>query len=225
MSFFQIAPTTIPQVTYDRTHYDELTPIKFQLLHLLKQNMVSSLPHGFPFQYGRDAHGRHSLSYASYEFQQALSSAEQRSRPEYVTFRYIAPFPKSSSRMEWRIMAPNRQSKRYANAPGALLSMSLYLIRILIHCLYSETMIAQVQVDPMVVQTRPFGLRLMTESRIIQEALAIALEIGILITIEVASPQTYMYPCRRNIQYHPGQIIFRTTDYLGRSEVVFVYQP
>ncbi|KAF8191785.1 hypothetical protein BJ912DRAFT_1041590 [Pholiota molesta] len=205
MSFFQIAPTTIPQVTYDRTHYDELTPIKFQLLHLLKQNMVSSLPHGFPFQYGRDAHGRHSLSYASYEFQQALSSAEQRSRPEYVTFKYIAPFPKSSSRMEWRIMAPNRQSKRYANAP--------------------ETMIAQVQVDPMVVQTRPFGLRLMTESRIIQEALAIALEIGILITIEVASPQTYMYPCRRNIQYNPGQIIFRTTDYLGRSEVVFVYQP
>lgn len=89
----------------------------------------------------------------------------------------------------------------------------------------AETTIAQVQVDPMVMQTRPFGLRLMTESRIIQEALAIALEIGILITIELASPQTYMYPCRRGIQFNLGHIIFRTTDYLGRSEVVFVYQP
>lgn len=71
-----------------------------------------------------------------------------------------------------------------------------------------------------------FGFHFMTNSRIIQEALALSLELGILITIQMATQKTHiMYPSRRGIYFSPGEIIFLTTDNFGRSEVVFVYQP
>lgn len=75
----------------------------------------------------------------------------------------------------------------------------------------------------MIMETS-FGIDLTTNPRIVLEALALSLELGMLITIEVANYKTpKMYPARRNIDYELGEILFVTTDCTGRSEVACVF--
>ncbi|KAF9475151.1 hypothetical protein BDN70DRAFT_898394 [Pholiota conissans] len=188
--------------------YDELAAIKVQLRRLLKQNSVARLPAGFPFQCVPDAYGCQSMSQASYDFHEYLHLPNRCSKSHYVTFKYIAPSARTGSEeMEWRVVVPDRQPLRNSNVPVI------------------ATIISQVKVDSRIMETS-FGFQFMTNSRIIQEALALSLELGILITIQIANHKTeMMYPSRRGIYFSPGEIIFLATDNFGRSEVVFVYQP
>lgn len=76
----------------------------------------------------------------------------------------------------------------------------------------------------MVMETS-FGIDLTTNPRIVLEALALSIELGLLVTIQVASYKTpKRYPSKRNIYYEPGDILFLATDCTGRSEVAYVFE-
>lgn len=70
-----------------------------------------------------------------------------------------------------------------------------------------------------------FGLDLMTNPQILLEALALSVELGVLVTVQVAHQKTpMMYPSKRNVYYDSGEIIFLSTDDRGRTEVAFVFE-
>ncbi|KJA21440.1 hypothetical protein HYPSUDRAFT_42092 [Hypholoma sublateritium FD-334 SS-4] len=216
MSFFQ-QPSSIPQVTfppytphprhsvgtlhYEKDYNHDLTAIKVQLRNFLTRNNLSEMWAGFPFQCMQDIYGREpaTVSYASYDFQfhEAFHSLEQRSGLRSVTFQYSSPSPRPGSHMmDWTIVVPERQSLRQA------------------HCTPGIVSIAHVQVNPLVRETS-FGFALMTNPHIVQRALALSIELGMLITIQVANRKTPV--CS------PGQILFLTTDSHGRSQVVSTF--
>ncbi|KAJ3516402.1 hypothetical protein NLJ89_g1142 [Agrocybe chaxingu] len=221
------APASIPQISYaayayassprqqvahsqcDRSAYtDDLLALRVHLRSLLKRGQISK-PVGFPFHSVPGSKGRpYEISYASYEFAEYLY-LDPRTKPHCATFSYAAPnfaSRSSSSRMmTWRISIPARESIYHRHAPGQL-------------------EIAHVEVDPLVMET-PFGFRLMTEPHILLEALAISVELGILVDIQIANSRTpQRYPTKRGVYYEPGEVIFIAVDNNGRSEVVSVFE-
>ncbi|KAH9478779.1 hypothetical protein JR316_0009240 [Psilocybe cubensis] len=163
------------------------------------------MPCGFPFHWDRYDNPR--ISYKSYEFREQFCVADQSSRIQQATFVYTSPDPYARGgkrMMTWRIYLPARESELYRDAP-------------------KKVSVAHVEVDEMVMETS-LGIDLTTNPRIMLEALALSLELGMLVTIEVASSRTLkLYPARRNIHYGPGEILFVTTDCSGRSEVACVF--
>ena len=79
----------------------------------------------------------------------------------------------------------------------------------------SQGAIAHVQVDPLVMETN-FGFLFMTNPLILQEALALSIELGVLITIVLN---------RKTPPYSPEEILFLRTDVHGPSQVVCTYTP
>ncbi|KAF8903919.1 hypothetical protein CPB84DRAFT_1746026 [Gymnopilus junonius] len=113
--------------------------------------------------------------------------------------------PTEARMMTWRIYVPARESVLDRDAPR-------------------RVSIAHVQVDALVMETS-FGLDLTTNPRILFEALALSIELGVLVTIQVAHQKTpMMYPSKRNVYYDSGEILFLSTDGKGRTEVAFVFE-
>ncbi|KAF8155510.1 hypothetical protein B0H34DRAFT_675698 [Crassisporium funariophilum] len=196
-------------VLYDRVYNDDHVAVKVHLRNILKQNKLTKMPVGFPFHCARDAYGRSCISHASYEFREEFCFSDQRSRSQAALFSYTAPtcgpHSRSGSQMTWRISVPARESSQNRNTASMI-------------------SIAEVEVDPLVMET-PYGLTLMTNPRVILEALAISIEMGILITVAVASAQTpFLHPTKRRLDYISGDIIFIATHNDHNSEVVFVFE-
>ena len=128
--------------------------------------------------------------------------------------------------MNWRIYLPARESVTSRDAPSKyFLSHSRKPDINLRPCLTERVSIAHVQVDALVMETS-FGLDLMTTPQILLEALALSVELGILITVQVAQQKTaLMYPSKRDVYYESGEIIFLSTDARGKTEVALVFEP
>ncbi|PPQ86683.1 hypothetical protein CVT25_006758 [Psilocybe cyanescens] len=193
-------------ILYDQVYNDDHVGIKCYLRNLLKRNKLSSMPSGFPFHW--DCYETSRISHKSYEFREQFCFADQRARIQQATFVYSAPDPHArlgQRMMSWRIYLPARESAMYRDAPKTV-------------------SVAHVEVDSMVMETS-FGIDLTTNPRIVLEALALSIELGLLVTIQVASYKTpKRYPSKRNIYYEPGDILFLATDCTGRSEVAYVFE-
>jgi len=88
-----------------------------------------------------------------------------------------------------------------------------------------ELTVAHVEIDPLVMETPLLGLEFMTKPRILLKALAISLELGLRVTIQVSDARTHAhYPSRRGVHYRPGEIIFIAMNHNGHSEVVHVFE-
>jgi len=212
-------------VLYDRVYNDDLVTIKVQLKRMLKMNRLSSMPMGFPFHTVFDGHGDSRISRQSYEFQEQFCFSDQRSRTHTATFSYTAPSFREQ-RMSWRITVPSRESSLNGNipcnvAPGYPVELCLTLF---FFSHPAKISIAHVEVDQMVLETR-YGFALMTDPRIILEALSVSIEQGILITVAVANCRTPMFhPTDRHLDYNPGDVIYIATDNDHKSEVVLVFK-
>ncbi|KDR80396.1 hypothetical protein GALMADRAFT_208498 [Galerina marginata CBS 339.88] len=199
-------PTTI---LYDRVYNDDHLSVKCHLRQLLKKNKLSGMPAGYPFHCVHDGQGGLAVSRASYEFREHFCFSDQRARIQHATFTFSAPdFSRYGSKVNsWRIYLPARESTPTRDAPKLV-------------------SIAHVQVDQLVMETPDFGFELQTNPRILLEALALSIELGVLITVQVANYKTPMtYPSKRNVRYGAGEIIFISTDDHGRSEVALVFEP
>jgi hypothetical protein len=78
--------------------------------------------------------------------------------------------------------------------------------------------VADVQVEPRVMDT-PYGSIIKRDSRVILRALAISLELGIVVTIKLADAPSRGY---RNPQYVKGAIEYIGTHEDGRQEIISV---
>ncbi|PPQ65331.1 hypothetical protein CVT26_000046 [Gymnopilus dilepis] len=212
---FESLPKPHPSTClYDRVYNDDHNAAKVHLRALLKKNALSGAPVGFPFHCVRDAYGRPALSHTSYEFKEYFCFSDHRGRTQCATFVYSAPDrharmtgpPTEARMMKWRIYLPARESVTSRDAP-------------------KRVSIAHVQVDALVMETS-FGLDLMTTPQILLEALALSVELGVLITVQVAQQKTaLMYPSKRDVYYESGEIIFLSTDARGKTEVALVFEP
>lgn len=233
MPFFP--PSSIPQVTfapytshprhsvgtlhYEQDYNHDLTGIKVQLRNILKQNNLSEVRAGFPFQfvhrYGREPAMSYDDDY-EFEFREHFHSSEQRSGLRSVTFKYSSPSPRPGSHMmHWSIVVPERQSLRHSHyTPGTSVCRNSLFVLNRPFLFQGIVSIAHVQVDPPVMETK-FGITFMTNPRVLQEALALSIELGALITIQLAN--------RKTPNHSPGEILFLTTDSHGRSQVVCAY--
>jgi hypothetical protein len=81
--------------------------------------------------------------------------------------------------------------------------------------------VADVQVEPAVMNT-PYGQSIKRDSSIILRALAISLELGIIVTIKIAD--TTVLPSRgcKTTQWRPGTIVYVGTHDDGHHETLFV---
>lgn len=90
------------------------------------------------------------------------------------------------------------------------------------HRIYPDKIaVADVQVEPAVMNT-PYGNCIKMDPFVILRALAISLELGIIVTIKfwdatVPSPRGY-----RNAQWRPGTIVYVGTHEDGRQETLFI---
>lgn len=76
----------------------------------------------------------------------------------------------------------------------------------------------------MVIETAAFGIDFMTRPQILLQALSTSLEVGKMITIQIANDKTRIFCHKKHVYYNSGEIIFVSTDHLGQHEVACVYQ-
>lgn len=185
---------------YDLVYNDDLASIKVQLINRLNMNCLPNMPMGFPFRVFDDGRGVPYVSRESYEFEEQFCLSDHGARTASVKFSYTAP-ANEGEQLLWRITVPTRESVLNGNIP-------------------SRSLIAQVTVDRGVMEL-PYGFRFMTEPTILLQHLARSIELGILITINVAKI-SMLHPTDRNLNYNPGDIIFVATDNDNGSQVVHV---
>lgn len=208
---------TVGTLCYDQAYNYDLITTKVELRSLLKQHDLSVVRAGFPFHCVQDSSGVSSMSYASYEFyfREYFHGMEKRTIPKSATFRYTSPSSRSGM-MEWTVVVPERQSTYDPrHSPGMFWFGSIKTVIDRPLPFAGTVSIAHVQVAPVVMET-PFAVTFMTNPRIVQEALALSLELGTLITVQTA--RKTMSP------YGSGEILFLSTDSRGRSRLVCTFQ-
>ena len=87
----------------------------------------------------------------------------------------------------------------------------------------NETL-AQLQVHPMAIETTAFGIDFMIRPQTPLQALSTSLEVGKMVTIQIANDKMRIFCHRKHIYYTSGEILFLSTDHLGQHEVACMYQ-
>lgn len=195
-----------PTSVHHDHHQVDYLDLRVQLRNKLNTGELRNMPVGFPFHYVFDGHsGR--ISHESFEFREDfwLSSFEEQTHPQSVIFSYSSPTVSSrsygkmsgSSYHTWRISLPTRSS-------------------------LPKPPIAYVQVEPSVMKSS-YGSVIMSDSRIILRALAISVELGIQITIQLANTEALTPPMRpkKHSSYQSNSIVYIGTYNDGRREILY----
>ncbi|KAF9024258.1 hypothetical protein BDZ89DRAFT_1162330 [Hymenopellis radicata] len=159
----------------------ELHNLKCQLHARLNENRVSNMPSGFPFVYAMSSRGDYSRSRSTpYQFEEHFNvpTASGYSIRRSVVIQFSGPkVPNGPS--FWRIHHVNADRKLHPqqNVP-----------------------FAQVQLHPEVMATR-YGRCIEKDSRIILRALALSVELGVLVTITTQAALENRPTKRDNIVY------------------------
>jgi len=206
-------------VIYEGAHEDDLSRVRTSLRQLLNENKLRNMPVGFPFHVRAQNSDEIRLSHAPYEFKEYFATSDNRSRSRCATFSYSLS---RSGMMTWRITAPGRQSSDGRDCEFYFDNRFSYVSQPGSYFIGNETL-AQVQLHPMVLETAAFGIEFMTRPKILLQALSTSLEVGKMITIQIANDKTRIFCRSKHIYYTSGEILFVSTDHLGQHEVVFVY--
>ncbi|KIM37220.1 hypothetical protein M413DRAFT_31144 [Hebeloma cylindrosporum] len=202
-STYSAPPKTPVGPAFDERVPDYLSTVKTALRRLLNENKVRNMPVGFPFHVTAQNYDEVRLSHGPYEFKEYFSTSDTRSsRSHCATFSYALS---RSGMMTWRITVPGQSTDRRE--------------------LPREETLAQVQLHPMALETAPFGIEFMIRPQILLQALSTSLEVGGLVTIQIANEKTRIYCRDKHIYYSSGEILFVSTDHLGQHEIAAIYQP
>ncbi|KAF8220201.1 hypothetical protein L208DRAFT_1417042 [Tricholoma matsutake] len=202
-----LSPHTVAQRFIQGHMLDsDVMNLKVQLRNRLNSCRLSNMPGGFPFHHVFDGHGSAHLSSDSYEFREEFrtSTFDQLPRYQKATISFTSPNSTRNKRnyLSWRAFLPTLDPSYCRGA-----------------C--DKIAVADVQVEPAVMNT-PYGNCIKMDPFVILRALAISLELGIIVTIKfwdatVPSPRGY-----RNAQWRPGTIVYVGTHEDGRQETLFI---
>ncbi|RDB30809.1 hypothetical protein Hypma_005775 [Hypsizygus marmoreus] len=207
-------PTAGKSIFGDMSNTDQIS-IKAQLRNRLNSCRLANMPAGFPFRHVHDGHGSYRLSYDSYEFREDFltSSHDQRPRYESATISFSQPSSRSKTKyLTWRAYIPITDT--YSRGS------------------YGKSAIAHVQVDPAALKT-PYGQTLMTDPLVVLRALAISLELGIVVTIQpwdgaapTNGPTRRASKCGQSMRHmqatlRPGSIVYLATSSDGTQKTLF----
>lgn len=167
---------------------------KVQLRARLAQCSLSSMPSGFPFSTSCSHVSLRDIPNLSCE---SFEFNESLPDGAQATIRFVPPNPVKTKYFSWRAYVPTHSDG------------------------YPKYAAAEVQVHPGVLGGS-YGRQIMKSSVIILRALAVSLELGLMLTIRVANKETVHL--RRHASASSvrlGDVVFIGTDNTGRQEVVF----
>jgi len=76
----------------------------------------------------------------------------------------------------------------------------------------------------MAIETTAFGIDFMIRPQTPLQALSTSLEVGKMVTIQIANDKMQIFCHRKHVYYTSGEILFLSTDHLGQHEVACLYQ-
>ncbi len=177
----------------------ELHHLKCQLHARLNGYRVSNMPSGFPFVYAMRSRGDYSRSRsAPYEFEEHFNvpTASGYSIRRSVIIRFSGP-KVSNGPSFWRILHVNADRKLH---PRRSPLPSILGYQLTEHPLEQNVPFAEVQLHPEVMATR-YGRYIERDSKIILRALALSVELGVLVAITTQAALERRPTIRDNILY------------------------
>ncbi|KAF8868441.1 hypothetical protein BD779DRAFT_1683895 [Infundibulicybe gibba] len=182
---------------------EETRRLRVQLCNSLNQGQLAHMPAGFPFRYVTNGHGAARLAYDSFDFRDGPATisfeAPQRSRHAQ---------PHDIMYMSWKAYLPVPEPRLHARAAVARPALA-----------------AHVRVDPTILSS-PYGRTIHNDPRIILRALAISVELGVMVTIQVADACVGQLlresgKSSRRSEWIFGSIVYLGTHPSGRTEVLY----
>ncbi|KAF9010262.1 hypothetical protein BDQ17DRAFT_1347849 [Cyathus striatus] len=209
---YSYIPYSYASSYYDssRVSADDHLEDKVRLRSRLDSGVLSNMPAGFPFRYVFNGQGSAYISYDSYEFKEDIRASTSRRSSAAASISYTSPGHKKSRNNvnyhTWKVYPPTSECFKYTRTCDRIA-------------------VAQVQVDEAVMRT-PFGSRITDDPRVILQALAISLELGILITIEIGSLSSKTHQTLGRLKPHlswsSGSILYIGRHHSGKKELLCV---
>ncbi|KAF9051766.1 hypothetical protein BJ165DRAFT_913760 [Panaeolus papilionaceus] len=211
-------PVAFVYSSYDQPQSLDILSLRVYLRDMLKRNKMFRAPAAFPFCASqtlsrnkhesrvRDAHPSVDTR-TPYEFKETFPLGDARGSTVTAVISYTPPSMSASRMMSWKIHTYQREAMVQDTLNGRIT-------------------LAQVEVDPMIMETS-YGAEFMTNPRILLQALALSVELAVLITVSIATSKTgHLHAVRDELtgSIRWGDILFVATHPDGYTEIAYVYE-